>query len=189
MSAAFNLSFLPSFPKTKVEYLAQREAHAIFSAAVAYAEPELARLAAIDKARRAAKRAYDTAVLFLVWPDGLCPYKMDDGRTVYAPWHKFIGPRRHRPTLWCPTGWCEDWEPAPEGAVYMTAEELGFNNAELRAHAHNIALCSDTIYWIGRGGAPRELRSRIHRVNKAIAGQIAAWHRRRALLAAWKRTN
>jgi hypothetical protein len=185
MSVTYNAPFflsLPSLPGTKAEYIAMREVSAIFAAACAYAEPEIARQSALTQARRAAKRAYDEAVLFLVWPDGLCPYEVGEGRTVYAPWHKFLGVRRH-----VGTSYCLDWEPAPDGAVYMTAEELGFNNAELRAHAHSIALLSDTLYWMHYGGPPRELRNRVLRVREAIAGQIAAWYRRREALSAWHR--
>ena len=178
-----SLPFLPSLPASKAEFLATMETRAIFAAACAYAEPEMTRVA---EAERAAQRARDAAVLFLVWPDGLCAYTLDDGRTVYAPWHKFLGVRR------CAyTNYCLDWEPAPDGAVYKTAEELGFVNDEMRAHAHDLAFNRDALYWkrLGYDCAPSAIRKRVHRVTNAIAGQIAAWHRRREALVAWRRLN
>ena len=193
MSNKYILPSLPPLPGTKAEYLAQVEAAAIFAAASAAAEVEIARTAeavaaraaAVRAARAAAKHVYDTTAMFLVWPDGLCAYEVGgkERRTVYAPWHKFLGTRLNE------YGYYMDSEPAPEGAAYFTAEQLGFTNAELVAHARDLESLRNAMYWKRFGGPPRALRYRVHRVGNAIAGQIAAWYRRREAVAAWRRSN
>ena len=170
----------------------------IFAAASAAAEYELERTAESRRARASAvaaaeraraemraaiQLAYDTTVIFLVWPEAITAYHLRDGRTVYAPWHKCLGTRLHE------YGYYVDAEEPPIGAAYYTAEELGFVNAELVAHSRDLESLRDAMGWKRFGGPPRSLRYRVHRVTNAIQGQMAAWHRRRAAVTAWARMN
>lgn len=132
-----------------------------------------------------AQRAHDDTVIFLVHPGAITSYYIA-GRTVHAPWHKLLGRRRH------PFGHYRDAAPQPLGGAYFTAEQLGFNNAELlpittEREEWEITHLTEPTPWNWR--VSRALRERIARVNMAIAGSLAAWERRRAALAAWSRVN
>ena len=141
--------------------------------------------AAAAEAAAAARRAYDDTVVFLVYPGAITSYYIN-GRVVHAPWHKLLGRRRH------PFGHYRDTAPQPLGAAYFTAEQLGFNNAELLPIAREreeweITHLTEPTPWNWR--VPRALRERIARVNMAIVGSMAAWERRRTALVAWSRAN
>lgn len=169
MTAEYHLSSFPTLLGT--------EATAIFAAGSVLADLELARMAT-------AQRIFDETVLFLVWPSVITEFMVRNGRIVYAPWHKFLGARLHT------YGYYVDMEPAPTGAIYMTAEQLGFLNSELLAHSRDLDLLrAYTSSFVHGGVAPRQLRYRVHRVTNAIKEQLAAWERRRGALVTWGRAN
>jgi hypothetical protein len=132
----------------------------------------------------AAQAAYDNTVLFLVWTDAPICDVLKDGRTVEYFHHICKGPRL------CMFGYYidETGDDLPEGADYYTAEELGFDNAQMLLHARDKeALCNDSLRpALSR---PQRLRliNRIMRVDYAIKVHMAAWYRRRHALSAFGR--
>ena len=148
---------------------------------------DLSSLPSAAEAAAAAQRAYDDTVIFVVYPRQITSYYIGS-RVVHAPWHKLLG-RRLTPY----GGYRGVHPPNPLiGDAYFTAEQLGFNNAELlpivrEREAWEIKHGEAPVPWDLR--LPHAFRDRIQRVNSAIAGSMAAWERRRTALVAWSRAN
>lgn len=120
--------------------------------------------------------AYNNTVLFAVAQTVMTTTRYNDGRVVSHPEFWLIGPRYS-------DGIYQDSFPLGHGFSFRTAEELGFDNAEL------LLFCAYRDLQRNVHGRPAQAMSvlrpiieRCSRVTDAIAGQIAAWYRRRHLL-------
>ncbi len=121
--------------------------------------------------------AYNNTVLFAVAKNLMTITRYSDGRVVSHPEFWLIGPRFS-------DGIYQDSIPLGHGFSFRTAEELGFDNAEI------LLFCEfRKQHWDAHGRLKpekvlRPIIARCIRVTDAMAGQIAAWYRRRHILCA-----
>ena len=194
--------FLPFFPAD-----AMAEYDGIFAAGAAAADAEIARLDAYWAARAAEserayaeaearsaevvrrRREYESAVIFLVYPHrmvAVTPY-LRDGKMAYYrhPRYVNLGPRLN--SEWTDeTDKYVDAAPAPAGAYYRTAEQLGFDNAVATRHYEDTKWLAD----YGRDSRCSNTRSAteyVRATERVWARVLAARCRRDHALAAFAR--
>jgi hypothetical protein len=147
------------------------ECAGIFAAASVAADAEIARVETRERRRR---EYYESEAIFLIWPKKLETLQ-DDGRTYVYPRYVNLGSRDY----------CWDRKPAPKGAVFRTAVQLGLDNTLANRHYddktyYDYHCNAEYDHWTIRK-AGREVK----KAERVIARTLACFHRRKAALSAF----
>jgi len=127
--------------------------------------------------------AKDTDILFLVWND-LILDKIVGDRHIRHPHYMFMGPR---PQAASHVAMVEYTRNQPECVVVLTGEQLGFTDAEMQSFHTDIVAVNTSRRLLPRDWAAREpLWQRIYLMEETICLHLAAWHRRRHALEAFR---
>ncbi len=148
------------------------ECAGIFAAASVAADAEIARVETRERRRR---EYYESEAIFLIWPKKLETLQDDDGRTYVYPRYVNFGSRDY----------CWDRKPAPKGAVYRTAVQLGLDNTLANRHYddktyYDYHCNAECDHWTVRK-AGREVK----KMERIIARTLACFRRRQAALTAF----